>query len=202
MRARGLLALVLSGAVAVACSEREPAAPDKPNVEPAFNFMNGPATPGGVFRVTRDDNTNVWWMWVLDSRTGLIAEASTDPGGLCAVPWESVRPVDLQIAIDFNVLGQSADWFASVYDATSWDGSVGYCDFIDGRTTLATGLVDFTWHITGMAEDWMVQGQLDRTDGLGQSHLRMQLGRLYDPATWDLIGFKNRTVLLNPDPRD
>jgi len=201
MRARVLLALVLSGAVAVACSERESTAPDRPNVDPAFNFMNGPETPGAVFRVTRDDNTDVWYMFVHDTRTGLYAEASTDPGGVCAVPWISLRPVDLQIVNDFNVLGQSADWFAMAYDATGWDGR-DLCGFTSGTTPLATGLVDFTLHLTGMAEDWMVQGQLDRTDGLGKSHLRMQLGRLYDPATWDFIGFKNHTVLLNPDPRD
>lgn len=199
MRARGLLALVLSGAVVVACSEREATAPNKPNVDPAFNFMNGPETSGAVFRFT---STTGWSLTMLDRRTGLLAEASQGPGGICAAPWTSVRTMDGQWANDFNLLEKSADWYAVVYDATSWDGSVGYCAFIDGRTPLATGLADLTRHLTGMAEDWLVQGQLDRTDGLGQSHLRMQLGRLYDPATWDFIGFKNMNVLLNPDPRD
>jgi len=137
-----------------------------------------------------------------------LAEAATRPGGVCQGGDTADRPVDVQVSTAFwNVLVQSSDWYAVAYDATNWTGNIynvaDYCAWTGAQPTLATGPVDFRRHLTGLAEDWMVQGQLDRTDGLGRAHLRMKLGRLYDPKPpWDFIGFKNQDVHLSPDPRD
>jgi len=208
MHSRSLLAVVLSGLVAVACSDRQPTVPDQLTSPPEFNFMNGPDDPGSgvVWRITLDENTDFWWMYVLDERTHLLAEATTDPNGICQGGASADRPVDLQVA-GFNLLVQSSDWYATVYDATNWTGNIynlaDYCAWTGAQLQLATGLVDFLRHYSGSAQDWMVRGLLDRTDGLGRTQLVMKLGRLYDPKPpYGFIGFKNQDTHLNPDPRD
>lgn len=204
MRNRGWITLMLAAALAVACSDQKaPTGPDELAAVPELNFMNGPDEPGNgvVRRIQMGEGSDVWAFWVRDWETDLTAWAATDPDGWCDKGL-SERPVDLQQG-GFNATAQSSDWWAEVYDATGWDGRGDYCDLIAEKSALASGRVDFRFHVAGLAEDWMVQGQLDRTDGLGKAHLRMQLGYQYGPKPpYPIIGYKNLIVHLGPDPRD
>lgn len=202
------LRLTLLPLLLVACSDGPPTAPNQLTSSPEFNFTDGPDTPGSgvVFRITRDDNTDFWWMYVLDEESGLLAEATTDPNGICQGGVSNDRPIHIQVVNNFNVLVASSDWYATAWDARNWSGNIfslaDYCAWTGAQVSLASGPVDFRRHWTGAAEDWMVQGQLDRTDGLGMSHLRMKLGRFWDVhPPYGFLGFKNQDVHLNPDPR-
>jgi hypothetical protein len=206
---RGWIALTLVAALAAACSDQAPTAPDEGTVSLEANFLNGPDVPGNgvVLRITLDDNTDFWWMYVLDEKTHLLAEAATDPNGVCEGGVLADRVIRIQVVNDFNVLVASSDWYAVAWDGSNWSGNifnlVDYCAWTGAEGSLASGQVDFRRHWTGSAEDWMVQGQLDRTDGLGQSHLRMKLGRFWDVhPPYGFLGFKNQDVHLNPDPRN
>jgi hypothetical protein len=194
---------MLAAAVAVACSDQKaPTGPDEVMAVPEFNFSNAPDVPGSgaVVRWTDDGANPVWAFWVRDWNTDLTAWAATDPNGWCRAENASEVPVDVQVA-GFNLVAHGSNLYAAVYDATGWDGSGDYCDWIDGKTPLATGLVDFRVHM-GQHDTWKVQGQLE-TGASERAHFRMMFGRQYDPhPPYSFIGFSNLIVKLIPDSRD
>lgn len=199
MRWRIPLVAVLALFVAVSCDQQpvEPPA-DQAAEAPAFNFSNGPNEPGnsGVFRWEEDSR---WYFIVTDYKTGLMAQASNDPGGYCG-PLVAPIPFDFQEnASGFNWLLTGSDWYAWVYDPTGFGGD--FCAFFAVTEPIATGPVDFNTHL-GQADDYKAEGWVDMTDGSGMAHLQMHLGLQWEPVfPYDFLRYRVLKVHLS-NPRD
>lgn len=190
------LRLTLLPFLLLACSDPMPVEPLDDG--PAFNFANGPDSPGqsGVFR---DAFTGKYGFWLYDSDRELWAEVYSNTGGRCG--GGSAVGVDYQVAADewaFLVQGQE-DFYARVWDARGYLGEP-FCDWIAGRQTLAEGGVRFQEVAAGNKDDWMGTGRITRTDGLGDTNLRAVFSWVW-PKYGSIVGVRVHTVHLGPDPR-
>lgn len=196
---RGWIVLTLAAALASACSEHNtPTAVSESSPAPAFNFGNGPDSPGnsGVVRATYDGGYS---FWLIDTERLLWAEVSNDPAGHCGV---ATAPVTLEYQISgWTWLAQGQeDFYARVWDASEYQGEP-FCAWIDGRPTLAEGRVRFHEIAAGNKDDFMGTGRIARTDGQGDTNLRAVFS--WDWPKWgDIVGVRAHTVHLGPDPRN
>jgi hypothetical protein len=191
------LRLTLLPLLLLACSEQMPVEPVDDG--PAFNFANGPGSPGqsGVYR---DAYAGGWGFWLLDRDRQLYAEVYSNPGGHCVAG--SAVAHEYQFAADgweFVAMGQE-DFYARVWDARDYMGEP-YCAWIAGRQTLAEGRVRFQEVAAGNKDDFMGTGQIARTDGLGDTNLRTVFSWDWPKSGGVIVGIKVHTVHLGPDPR-
>jgi len=203
MRATSLLATVLTATAGLtaACGDQDTPTALSESSQPAFNFANGPGSPGqsGVLRNTYGGQ---YAFWLYDADRELYAEVSNNYEGHCGWAGNGIA-LDYQSAGDGweQLLQGQEDFYAKVWDARDFHGEP-FCDWIAGRQTLAEGMVRFHEVAAGNKDDYMGTGRITRTDGLGDTNLRA--GFSWDWPKWEWggpVGIKAHTVHLGPDPR-
>lgn len=197
MRWRTPVVLILALFVAVSCDQQPTDPVEQPvATAPGFNFMNGPESAGAVYRMQFDGYIN-WWAY--DARTQLLGVVSNDPAFFCEGGPGEV-PLDLQFAGDWNLNVQSEEWYAWVWDARGQTEMP--CVWTPTLDPIAEGMVHFKYEAVGNKEDIKANGQIDRKDGMGKTHLNWELSFVYDKKTGEgPLGIGGLKVRLGPDPR-
>jgi len=148
---RTLLVLIAISA-ATACAEQTPLTPPAAN-GPAFNFSNGPATPGPIVFRTEDDFFLLFNSDPVTGLTSLIRLPDPPDDVLPCGGAQPLGPADLQLAFHpngaINQLLVGHDARAYLYDRQAFRSAQqqgGICGAITSLTPLAHGTVSFVAH--------------------------------------------------------